>query len=100
MQSRSLLSLWRQRLIRGSCALAFVSSLALYHKTVLVSPVNLVQRRWETNMATNRDRIRIPSRPPAIAPGTRAAFQPAFWLQPIYPWGWQWLNNTKFNSSQ
>ena len=100
MQSRSLLSLWWQRLIRGSCALAFVSSLALYHKTVLVNPVTQAQRGWEANTATNRDRTRTPLSPNAIASRTDAAFQQGFQLQPIYFWGWQWLNNIKFNSSQ
>ena len=100
MQSRSLLSLWRQRLIRGSCALTFVGSLALYHKTVLVSPGILVQRGWEANRATNRDRARTQFGLNAIAPKTHAALQQVFQVTPIYSWRWQWLNNTKFNSSQ
>jgi hypothetical protein len=100
MESQSLLSLWRQRLIRGSCALTFVGSLALYHKTVLVSPVTLAQRRWEAIAATNRDRTRTQFDPNAIAPGTDAAFPQVFRVTPIYSWRWQWLNNTKFNSSQ
>jgi hypothetical protein len=69
MQSQSLIASWRQRFTCGTCAIALVGSLALYHKTVLNNPIMVVQTRLPGNRASNPKGIRSPSCPAAIALG-------------------------------
>ena len=99
MQSQSLISSWRQRFTCGTCAVALVGSLALYHKTVLTNPIVVAQTPPEGNAATNPKGIRSPSRPAAIAFGKTGV------LNRVLPgrenhFSWQQLLvTTKFNSS-
>lgn len=58
MQSQSSVSQWCKRLICGTYALALVSSLSIYHKTVLANPVTLVQRHWKAIATENSFRTK------------------------------------------
>ena len=100
MQSQSLISSWRQRFTCGSCALALVGSLALYHKTVLNNPILVVQPRLGGNPVSHPKGIRSASGPAAIAFGTNGVLKRVLLGRESY-WNWeQLLMTTKFNTSR
>ncbi|HEY9849416.1 MAG TPA: hypothetical protein V6D28_08160 [Leptolyngbyaceae cyanobacterium] len=53
MQPHSSVSQWCKRLICGTYAFALVSSLSIYHKTVLANPLTLVERHWRSIATEN-----------------------------------------------
>lgn len=53
MHYESLISPWKQRFGCATCAVAFVGSLALYHRTVLANPVKMAQRHWQAIASEN-----------------------------------------------
>ncbi len=99
MQSQSLISSWRQRFTCGTCAVALVGSLALYHKTVLNNPIVVAQMRLPGNTATNPKGIRSPYRRGAIAFGMTGLLQRVLAGKKTYFSWQQLLATTKFNSS-
>ncbi|GET36052.1 hypothetical protein [Microseira wollei] len=99
MQSQSLISLWGQRFTCGTCAVALVGSLALYHKTVLTNPVMVAGKRPEGNAATNPNGIRTQSGPGAFPVGKTGVPKRVLPGRDSH-FSWQQLwETTKFNSS-
>jgi hypothetical protein len=99
MQPQSFVSGWRQHLTCATCAVALVSSLAIYHKTVLANPV------------MEQDRIDRKHNSALDAPGVKTQFchsaiaqRKAIGAKVLYQayksdrFGSLPSNNTKFNS--
>lgn len=99
MQSQSLISSWRQRLTCGTCAVALVGSLALYHKTVLTNPIMVAQTRLGRNAASTPKGIRSHLRPAAIALGMAGLLNRFLPGRESHLSWQQLLVTTKFNSS-
>ncbi len=99
MQSQSLISLWGQRFTCGTCAVALVGSLALYHKTVLTNPIVVAQTPPEGNAATNPKGIKTKPRPGAIPVGKTGVLKRVLLGSESHLSWQQLLETTKFNSS-